>query len=109
MYTIVPLPVPLVFFSVSQDTDDLAVHDTSAVTFSSFPLAADGVKLRPFPPSDREAADVLATGAKNTRKPTRIAGHAWMERPIARPRKPVSVLPAAILLSFMVFSFRKVL
>ena len=46
LYTIFPFPFPLAVFTVSHDADDFAVHDTSAVTPSSLPLAASAVKLR---------------------------------------------------------------
>ena len=47
LYPIDPFPVPPAVFTLNQDAPDCAVHDTFAVTPSSFPLAASAVKLRP--------------------------------------------------------------
>ena len=50
-YCTFPLPFPLDFDSLIQDTLDLADHFTLAVTPSSFPLAASLVKVRLDAPS----------------------------------------------------------
>ena len=50
-YTMVPLPLPLPFFTFSQDTFDFAVHDTFAFTDSSLLLAADALNDRLVAPS----------------------------------------------------------